>query len=315
MRVLTTMALALLLVGTLSAITMQMTPSELTARADVIVTGTVTNLKSDWNASHSLIYTHFTIAPDKFEKGTVAGAVNVRIPGGEVGDIGLAVEDVPTFAADEKVSLFLVLSNEPGVFEVLGNSQGKTTLSKGGKYYSYSGLHRSPAECNYYINTDLSAWSDALQAGGTTWSGAGSAFRFYYKGTTGNTGPTYDGVNVIWENDLGSGGTIAANYYWYNRRTKIVSENDIIFNNYYTWSTSGEAGMMDVQNIITHEMGHCLILDDLYSSYQSEMTMYGYSTYGEIKKQTLETGDKDGIKHIYGAGFYKANPVPRAMTE
>jgi len=318
MRFTKALALAVLLsfAGSVSALTMEMTTDQLAARADVIVTGTVTSLNSSWNEFHTTIYTIVTIAPETFQKGAVDGAVVVRIPGGEVGEVGLFVEDVPTFTIGEKVSLHLLRGSETGTFEVLGNGQGKTTLSKGApQYYSYSGYHRSPTNCGYYINSDLSAWSNALQAGGTTWSNAGSAFTFNCLGTTGNTGPTYDGYNVIWLDNLGNGGTIAANYYWYNRRTKIVSENDIIFNNYYAWSTSGEAGKMDVQNIITHEMGHCLILNDLYKSYQGEMTMYGYASYGETRKQSLEFGDVDGIKAIYGTGFYKANPIPRAMTE
>jgi hypothetical protein len=319
MRVTKALALAVLLsfAGSLSALTMEMTTDQLAARADVIVTGTVTSLNSGWDDFHATIYTNVTIAPEAFQKGAVDGAVVVRIPGGEIGEIGLFVEDVPTFASGEKVGLYLLRGSEPGTFEVLGNLQGKTTLSKGGKqYYSYSGYHRSPASCDYYVNSTLpSDWVNAIQAGDATWDAAGSAFRLNYQGATGNTGPANDGINVIWSNNLGSGGTIAANYYWYNRRTKIVSENDIIFNNFYAWSTSGESGKMDVQNIITHEMGHCLILNDLYNSYQSEMTMYGYSTYGETKKQTLETGDKDGIKHIYGAGFDRVPGDTRTVTE
>jgi len=98
---------------------------------------------------------------------------------------------------------------------------------------------------------------------------------------------------------MGGGGTLAANYYWYNRRTKIVYENDIVFNTYYPWSTAGAAGYYDVQNIGTHEQGHCLVLNDLYQSYQSEQTMYGYGAKGETKKQTLESGDIEGINYIY----------------
>jgi hypothetical protein len=316
MKKLTTLTLALLLVGVASAITIQMTPSELSARADVIVTGTVTNLKSEWDASRSLIYTYFTVVPDRFEKGASDGALRVRIPGGEVGDIGLAVEDVPVYTADEKVTLYLVRGSQFGVYEVLGNGQGKVLLGGGTVYYSYSGYHRSPASCNYYINSTLpSDWSAAIQAGDAAWDAAGSAFRLNYLGATTRTGPTADGYNIVWRNDLGAGGTIAANYYWYDRRTKIVSENDIIFNTRLPWSTSGAPGYYDVQNIATHEQGHYLVLNDLYKSYQSEMTMYGYGATGETKKRTLETGDKDGIKYIYGIGFDRIPGETRAVTE
>jgi hypothetical protein len=112
---------------------------------------------------------------------------------------------------------------------------------------------------------------------------------------------------------LGSG-ILAQNTYWYNRKTKIVSENDIVFNTRYSWSTTGDPASYDIQNIGTHEMGHCLVLNDLYKSYQSELTLYGYGSLGETKKQTLETGDRNGIVYIYGAGADNPQAKP-AVTD
>lgn len=59
--------------------------------------------------------------------------------------------------------------------------------------------------------------------------------------------------------------------------------------------------VMDLQNIATHEFGHGVGLDDVYRSACSEVTMYGYSEYGEIKKRTLEQPDTAGIQRLYGA--------------
>ena len=56
---------------------------------------------------------------------------------------------------------------------------------------------------------------------------------------------------------------------------------------------------MDLQNIATHELGHAVGLDDIYTSTCSEVTMYGYSTYMETKKRTLEQPDIKGISGIY----------------
>jgi hypothetical protein len=280
----------------------------------VIVTGRVASLNSHWNSTHTTILTDVRILPERFAKGSVTREVVVQVPGGEVGDIGLGVEDAPVFTVGERVTVNLVKGRDPGVFEVLGGEQGRSPASKGARkyYYKYSGLHRSPASIYYYVYEYLpNGWNSAIQKGGVTWDGAGSSFHYICAGTTTRTAPVYDGYNVVYEDDLGNGGTIAANYYWYDRRTKHISENDIIFNNRYSWSAEGDPPptSYDVQNIATHEAGHDLQLDDLYQSYQREMTMYGYGAPGETKKRTLETGDKDGIKYIYGAGF-RSTPGP-----
>ena len=46
---------------------------------------------------------------------------------------------------------------------------------------------------------------------------------------------------------------------------------------------------MDIQNIATHELGHGIVgLDDIYSDQFREITTYGYASYDEIKKRTIE---------------------------
>jgi len=77
-------------------------------------------------------------------------------------------------------------------------------------------------------------------------------------------------------------------------------EWDMIFDDVdFDWSSSGEVGKMDFENIATHELGHSVGLGDLYTSECSEQTMYGYATEGEIKKRTLEDGDIAGVRNLY----------------
>lgn len=57
---------------------------------------------------------------------------------------------------------------------------------------------------------------------------------------------------------------------------------------------------MDLQNIATHELGHGVGPGDIYSSSCSEVTMYGYSSYGENKKRALEQQDIIGLQKMYG---------------
>jgi len=53
-----------------------------------------------------------------------------------------------------------------------------------------------------------------------------------------------------------------------------------------------------VQDIATHEFGHWVGLDDLYSDADKDLTMYGFGAGGELKKRTLGTGDADGANAV-----------------
>ena len=81
-----------------------------------------------------------------------------------------------------------------------------------------------------------------------------------------------------------------------------IVEIDVLFNTYYPWTQNGavETNKMDLENIATHEIGHWLVLEDLYNRPARSVTMYGYSTYGETIKETLEADDIKGVQVIYG---------------
>ncbi|MFQ6040114.1 MAG: FlgD immunoglobulin-like domain containing protein [Candidatus Poribacteria bacterium] len=157
---------------------------------------------------------------------------------------------------------------------------------------------------NYLVNEncgDVTNELIALQAAMATWSGAGADFTFSYGGSTTKDTSGFDGDNVLAWNDLDAG-TIAVNSIWWTSATDgDAIESDIIFNTDYTWSTTGEAGKMDVQNIATHELGHALFLTDLYGAADVDKTMYGYSSTGETKKRTLASEDISGIRYLYGS--------------
>ena len=80
---------------------------------------------------------------------------------------------------------------------------------------------------------------------------------------------------------------------------ELVEWDQIYDDSDFDWSISGEAGKMDLDNIVTHELGHSVGLGDLYESTCGEQTMYGYASTGETKKQTLEAGDIAGIVSLY----------------
>jgi len=119
-------------------------------------------------------------------------------------------------------------------------------------------------------------------------------------------GKTLDGKNQVTFAPIKSRGAIAVTYIWGNFGDPIIAnrqlmEWDQIYNTAYAWSTSvsGIAGKMDFENIATHELGHSVGMNDLYSSRCSIQTMYGYANYGQIDKRDLESGDITGINALY----------------
>jgi hypothetical protein len=112
-----------------------------------------------------------------------------------------------------------------------------------------------------------------------------------------------DNQNIIaWGNAPGS--ALAVSYIWYNRITKVATEVDTIMNTKSTWYWSQKQncayqGVYDAQDILTHELGHTMGLDDMYTDKYANHTMYGYGSKGEVKKDTLTQGDISGVQQIY----------------
>ena len=156
---------------------------------------------------------------------------------------------------------------------------------------------------NYYVNTgnaysfSATAVVNTITTSANTWDQETAYRIFSYKGTTWRVAGIRDGKNVV---SWGSYeiGVISVTYIW-SSRSKIL-ETDCRMNTYYSWSLSGEAGKMDVQNIMTHEFGHWCGLDDLYDDVDYWLTMYGYADYGETYKRTLGLGDINGLEAWYG---------------
>ena len=75
--------------------------------SDVIVTGRVVSVSSDWNPNHSAIVSAADIAVDEAWKGTCPDRITVRTFGGRVGNVALEVEGAARFDVGEHVVLFL----------------------------------------------------------------------------------------------------------------------------------------------------------------------------------------------------------------
>ncbi|MCX6811495.1 MAG: matrixin family metalloprotease [Candidatus Berkelbacteria bacterium] len=135
-----------------------------------------------------------------------------------------------------------------------------------------------------------------------TWNAADPNQIFTDGGTTTAKTAKYDGTNaILWKSIMNS--ALAITYAWYNSSNGQLVEADTVFNQNYKWDLTnisagdcgGTTGDYDVQNIATHEFGHWVGLDDLYSSADKDLTMYGYGETKELKKDSLGLGDKTGV--------------------
>ncbi len=113
----------------------------------------------------------------------------------------------------------------------------------------------------------------------------------------------YDGKNIIaWGRTSGS--ALGITYIRYYSSTGQVVDVDTIMNKRFPWkwsnsSTCADSSSYDAENILNHELGHWLGLDDMYTAAYVDNTMYGYGSKGEVKKNTLTTGDTAGATAIY----------------
>ncbi len=152
-----------------------------------------------------------------------------------------------------------------------------------------------------YLGT--SAVVDAIGVSSEVWDTATT--KELFNNTVGTTTAKYgvfDGKNTV-EFGLyqGSSNVIAVTSVWFNKRTKAIVEFDMLFSTAFTWGNAELAsGVMDLKNIATHELGHAVGLSDIYSGTYSYVTMYGYASYGEIVKRTLEQEDITGLTLMYG---------------
>jgi hypothetical protein len=163
----------------------------------------------------------------------------------------------------------------------------------------------------YYINPSGSGLNEsdvinAIRLSFEEWSKPDCTYvsSKYMGKTSSTTASPSDFVNNLffitgkWPPELGGYGTIAvctpATY-----SDGYIKDADIRFNAAdFKWSTTGEKGKMDVQNIATHEIGHLFGLDH---TMVFGATMYPYSGPADTRQRSIEEDDIKGICYLYPA--------------
>ena len=107
------------------ALLVKMSLEELSSKADSIIVGQVTDMRSQWEDRN--IFTYVTLSVEQYIKGAGDSQVTIKTLGGTVGNLGQRVSDTPSFHIDERAVLFL----RDEFFRVVGWRQGKFSIIDG----------------------------------------------------------------------------------------------------------------------------------------------------------------------------------------
>ncbi len=119
-----------------------------------------------------------------------------------------------------------------------------------------------------------------------------------------NAGWALNGINEVVFGSITETWVIAVTTIWGvfggAPRNRYLSERDQVYDQVdFGRTIGGSPTTMDLENIVTHEMGHSFGMGDLYTSACSQQTMYGYASEGQTNARTLEAGDIAGISKLY----------------
>jgi hypothetical protein len=178
--------------------------------------------------------------------------------------------------------------------------------------FGYGSAKWAGSQATFRVNS--SGVDDALRtglvdAGASLWNATGTGFTFVDGGPT-TAGVTPDGSNVVsWASGLPYG-VLAMSYSSYPGG--VMAEADIQFSNDMPWGDgSPGSGTYDIESIAAHELGHWLVLLDLYMIGDADKVMYGYAR-PDVQKRALTSADIAGIRWIYGGQTASPTPSPTA---
>ncbi len=158
----------------------------------------------------------------------------------------------------------------------------------------------------FRLNSTLpSTFPDAMRRAASSWTNAGSQFKF-----------TEDPMsnNVVSLAPISTANVLAQTRISYSPSTNTLISFTLTFNSSYQWTNTGTPGTFDIEGVGAHELGHALGLDHPGDASCAEQTMWFSSSSGETKKRSLESGDKEGTVSLYTAGGTVTPPPPPPPT-
>ncbi len=142
---------------------------------------------------------------------------------------------------------------------------------------------------------------DAILTAAESWEAVGAAIEFEYMGFTDTQEMGFDSENVIYFSELWDEGDskAAMTYNWSTEDGAIVAFDIGINAEDYEWTVEENGAVMDIENVMAHELGHVLGLG--HSDIDDLATMWESTEAGELIKRSLRPDDENGLFAVYGA--------------
>ena len=182
----------------------------------------------------------------------------------------------------------------------------KDFVSKGRRWSNlpipyYVNPLRAPLGAEQDVQDAFSAWENEAKSPTVEamYPGDASRLDFVYMGTTTAVGGR-DGKNVVYF--APSSGTAAVTL---SAKGGQLAEFDLVLNANWSWSTdvtcpSHACGTVDLQNVVTHEVGHVIDLYHVTGSANSLQTMYPYPA--DPAKRAANDWSDETVKRDLSAG-------------
>jgi hypothetical protein len=222
----------------------------------------------------------------KIALGLLIGAVVLAVSGVAMGRAMPVPLHQPQLETITFVDYWVPSHAGPGPHPV--ECSGNFKFTRGGLKWLVSSVTYDINEST--IPSGLSGAATAIGDAFDVWTSAESASPTFSEGASSNT--------ISWQ-ALGTGGIVAYASISYYPATKEIVAFQMVFNSDLDWSTSGESGKFDVQNVAAHEAGHVEGLGHVNAPKDGLETMYKLTTTGETIKQTLCDGDIAGVSQLY----------------
>lgn len=139
----------------------------------------------------------------------------------------------------------------------------------------------------------------AVEGAAGAWSGASDVYiELLRDADTAEFGGLDDESVVYFNEDWPSSPDLLALTSSWSDEEGVIVEFDLAINTkHHVWSTDGREGSCDLQNTLTHELGHAIGID--HDDANVDATMYPSSTPGETLKRDLDPSDIEVAAWLY----------------